>query len=71
MNRSFGRRAALWIGVYLFLVLGPLFALLLGDHPPARDFWTEFADAIAYAGLSIMGLQFGHKNEDSQTILLQ
>ena len=59
MNRSFGRRAALWIGVYLFLVLGPLFALLLGDHPPARDFWTEFADAIAYAGLSIMGLQFG------------
>ena len=59
MQSSFSGRAAIWIGVYLFVVLAPLFALLLGDHPPARDFWTEFADAIAYAGLAIMGLQFG------------
>jgi hypothetical protein len=59
MDSSFVGRAALWIGVYLFVVLAPLFALLLGDHPPARDFWTEFANAIGYAGLSIMGLQFG------------
>lgn len=59
MKRSFAARAALWIGVYLFIVLAPLFALLLGDHPPSRDFWTEFAAAIGYAGLSIMGLQFG------------
>jgi predicted ferric reductase len=59
MNRSFAGRAALWIAVYLFIVLAPLFALLLGDHPPGRDFWTEFADALGYAGLSIMGLQFG------------
>jgi len=59
MDRSFMGRTALWTGIYLFVVLAPLFALLLGDHPPARDFLTEFAAAIAYAGLSIMGLQFG------------
>jgi predicted ferric reductase len=27
--------------------------------PPPRDFWTEFSGAIGYAGLAIMGLQFG------------
>ena len=27
--------------------------------PPARDFWTEFSVAIGYAGLAMMGLQFG------------
>jgi predicted ferric reductase len=26
---------------------------------PARDFWTEFSVAIGYAGLAMMGLQFG------------
>lgn len=59
MNCWFAGRAAVWIAVYLFVMLAPLFALLLGDHPPARDFWTEFSDALAYAGLAIMGLQFG------------
>lgn len=59
MTDGFAGRAAIWIGVYLFVVLAPLFALLIGDHPPARDFWTEFSDALAYAGLAIMGLQFG------------
>ena len=37
----------------------PLFALLAGSHPPARDFWTEFAVALGYSGLAMMGLQFG------------
>ena len=40
-------------------MLAPLFALLLGSHPPARAFWTEFSVAIGYSGLAIMGLQFG------------
>jgi predicted ferric reductase len=40
-------------------VLAPLFALLFGPLPPARDFWTEFSVAIGYVGLAIMGLQFG------------
>src|SRR6516162_2641700 len=52
-------RGAVWIIVYLVFILAPLFALLLGSHPPARDFWTEFAVAIGYSGLAIMGLQFG------------
>ena len=31
----------------------------MGSHPPARDFWTEFAVALGYSGLAMMGLQFG------------
>lgn len=52
-------RGAVWIIVYLLFILAPLFALLVGSLPPARDFWTEFAAALGYAGLAIMGLQFG------------
>src|SRR5215469_4316004 len=52
-------RRAVWITVYLLFVLAPVLALLMGDLPPARDFWTEFSSAIAYVGLAIMGLQFG------------
>src|SRR3984893_10781313 len=40
-------------------ILAPLFALLAGALPPTRDFWTEFSVAIGYAGLAMMGLQFG------------
>jgi predicted ferric reductase len=50
---------AAWLAAYLFFVLAPLFALLTGSHPPARDFWTEFSAALAYSGLAIMGLQIG------------
>ena len=52
-------RGAVWIVAYLFFILAPLFALLLGSHPPSRDFWTEFSVAIGYSGLAMMGLQFG------------
>jgi predicted ferric reductase len=52
-------RGAVWISVYLLFILGPLFALLVSSQPPARDFWTEFSVAIGYAGLAMMGLQFG------------
>jgi predicted ferric reductase len=45
--------------LYLFFILAPLFALLAGTLPPTRDFWTEFSVAIGYAGLAMMGLQFG------------
>ena len=53
------RRGAVWIILYLFFILAPLFALLAGSMPPARDFWTEFSVAIGYSGLAMMGLQFG------------
>jgi predicted ferric reductase len=52
-------RAIVWVVVYLLFILAPLFALLAGSLPPARDFWTEFAVAIGYSGLAVMGLQFG------------
>jgi predicted ferric reductase len=53
-------RGALWLLIYLLFILGPLFALLTGTFPPStRDFWGEFAVAIGYSGLAMMGLQFG------------
>jgi predicted ferric reductase len=58
-STTYSLRGAVWILVYLFFVLAPLFALLFGSHPPARSFWTEFSIAIGYSGLAIMGLQFG------------
>ena len=59
MQRLYIVRGAVWIAVYLFFILAPLFALLLGSHPPARDFWTELSVAFGYSGLAMMGLQFG------------
>ena len=59
MTLSYPVRAAVWIIVYLLFILAPLFALLAGSWPAARDFWTEFAVAIGYSGLAMMGLQFG------------
>jgi predicted ferric reductase len=56
---SYAVRSTMWMIVYVLFVLGPLFALLAGSLPPARGFWTEFSAAIGYAGLAMMGLQFG------------
>jgi predicted ferric reductase len=52
-------RGVSWLLAYVFFILAPLFALLLGSHPPARSFWTELSVAIGYSGLAMMGLQFG------------
>ncbi len=52
-------RGTIWIIIYLFFILAPLFALMMGAMPPARDFWTEFSVALGYSGLAMMGLQFG------------
>ncbi|MGC1884945.1 MAG: ferric reductase-like transmembrane domain-containing protein [Stellaceae bacterium] len=52
-------RGAVWLILYLFFILAPVFALLAGTLPPTRDFWTEFSVAIGYSGLAMMGLQFG------------
>ena len=59
MQLPYGARGAVWIAVYLFFILAPQFALLAGPLPPSRDFWTEFSVALGYAGLAMMGLQFG------------
>src|ERR1700761_8586373 len=60
MQINYSVRGAVWILIYLIFILIPLFALLTGSFPPSqRDFWGEFACAIGYAGLAMMGLQFG------------
>jgi predicted ferric reductase len=58
MQSSFVR-SAVWLLVYLFFVLAPLLALLLGDLPRSREFWIELSAALGYAGLALMGLQLG------------
>ena len=52
-------RGTVWVIVYLLFILAPLFALLTGTWPAPRDFWTEVSVALGYAGLAMMGLQFG------------
>src|SRR5215469_8324720 len=59
LPNGYNLRGPVRITLYLFFVLAPMFALLTGSLPPARGFWTEFSAAIGYAGLAIMGLQFG------------
>jgi predicted ferric reductase len=58
-----GRRlwveGALWIAAYIALTLGPLAVVMLVDTPPGRGFWTEFSAALGFAGLAMLGLQFG------------
>jgi predicted ferric reductase len=50
--------AALWIAAYLLAVSAPLFALLAGPAPPGSGFWRDFAMALGFAGLAMMGVQF-------------
>ena len=52
------RSAAAWISVYLALVLVPLLVLVVGERPRPGGFWWDFALALGYASLGMMGLQF-------------
>lgn len=47
-----------WTGMYLLLVTAPLVVLLMGTPPAARGFWREFAAALGYAGMAMLGVQF-------------
>lgn len=53
-----GLRAAAWILLYLFLVGFPLMVLLVGPVPNGGGRWWDFAMALGFGGLAIMGLQF-------------
>ena len=50
--------AAVWIGVYIFIVLLPLLILLLHPAPSGREFWLDFSVALGFIGLAMMVLQF-------------
>jgi predicted ferric reductase len=47
-----------WIAVYLALVATPLLVLLAVDPPPGGGFWWDFAMALGFAALAMMGVQF-------------
>ncbi len=51
-------RAILWIGVYLVLVLAPLFVLLVEAAPGGAGFWYDFSLALGFAGTAMMAVQF-------------
>ncbi|OGA57162.1 MAG: oxidoreductase [Betaproteobacteria bacterium RIFCSPLOWO2_12_FULL_65_14] len=50
--------AALWLGIYVAAVALPLFALLPGQVSSGRGFRWDFAMALGYAGLAMLGVQF-------------
>ncbi len=47
-----------WLGVYLLLILAPLVLLMFGGRPRPGGFWWDFALALGYAGLGMIGVQF-------------
>ena len=49
---------AAWIGLYLLVAAGPLLVLVLGRLPPSRGFAWDFAIALGYAGMGMLGVQF-------------
>jgi predicted ferric reductase len=53
-----GLRGAFWISLYLLVIMTPLGVMLLGDRPPGRGFVTDFAVALGFVGLALMGLEF-------------
>jgi predicted ferric reductase len=51
-------RAAIWFGAYVAVVVVPLIFATIGVVDDDRGFWREFAVALGFVGLSMMGLQF-------------
>jgi predicted ferric reductase len=49
---------AIWLSVYLGIVLAPLAVLLLAPTPPGGGFWWDVAMGLGFAGLTMMGVQF-------------
>lgn len=58
LNSKYLLRGFFWIGVYLILVLAPIFVLLIGSMPEGRGFFREFSTALGYSALSMLGIQF-------------
>ena len=47
-----------WYGLYLFIIVGPLFALLAGKPLPGRGLWWEFSSALGFMSITTMGMEF-------------
>ena len=51
-------RGVIWFGTYLAVVIVPLIFAAVGVVDEDRGFWREFAVALGFVGLSMLGLQF-------------
>jgi predicted ferric reductase len=56
--RPTSAEVAFWFGAYGVLALLPLAVVLVAPTPPARGFWIEFAVALGFVALAMLGLQF-------------
>ena len=51
-------RSLLWLAVYLLLATAPLLLAFVAPRPEAAGFAWDFAMALGYAGVAMMGVQF-------------
>jgi len=49
---------ALWVLLYVAVVIAPVFIMLVGPRPEGRPFLRDFSVAMAFCAMSIIGLQF-------------
>jgi predicted ferric reductase len=47
-----------WIGLYLGVVLIPVFMMMFAPHPSGRPFLLEFSVALGFVGLTQIAIQF-------------
>jgi len=47
-----------WIGLYLLIVLTPIFIMLIPPVPAGRGFWLELSVALGFVGLTQIAVQF-------------
>ncbi|BBY61612.1 ferredoxin reductase family protein [Mycolicibacterium sarraceniae] len=50
-------RGSLWFGLYVAVAMFPLAFAAIGVADQRRGFWREFAAALGFVGLSMMGMQ--------------
>lgn len=46
-----------WLGIYLGLVVAPMFLTLIGS-PPGRGLWTELSVGFGFVAMTVLALQF-------------
>jgi predicted ferric reductase len=47
-----------WVGLYLLVVLAPIFLMMVPPVPSGRTFWLEFSIALGFVGLTQIAVQF-------------
>jgi predicted ferric reductase len=57
-SAKFVRQGILWAGLYLGLVLVPLFVLIVGPAPAGSGFWWDLSAAFGFAGAAMMAVMF-------------